>query len=374
MIQSVVAGASISSSSSGQMSGLFEPGAVLEGSFKVGGASQIDAYLEGELLPYATLTDPSPLGSGRVIHVRIDLPQELPVGEQHLYVIAKESRPGGMVGGVAAAVRDISILVLDPEPRVEITSFGARSVALGDPSSEISLRVKSLTLQDLEGLYADLTMTALDGTPLATSRTNTGNLASFGELLLTGSVPTTDLDPGPYKVEATLFYAENSSEQSTEFRVGTLELFLESYTTELTRDTINKFETTLRSNWNQPLPGTYAIISIPPAEEQTPDVTIKAFGTENLKTYLDMEGAPLGNVSGTVTVFYEGGEKRFPVLVSLVDETVAAAEIVEEVATPGFTVTLTPMLLLYVLLILLVAINLLLLLRQRKGGKREGDQ
>jgi hypothetical protein len=100
MIQSVVAGASISSSSSGQMSGLFEPGAVLEGSFKVGGASQIDAYLEGELLPYATLTDPSPLGSGRVIHVRIDLPQELPVGEQHLYVIAKESRPGGMVGGL----------------------------------------------------------------------------------------------------------------------------------------------------------------------------------------------------------------------------------------------------------------------------------
>ncbi len=371
----VFAGASISGPAQGRLSGMFEPGKVLRGDFQIGGAERVDAIIDGDLKEYATLDDPQPGGPPRTITVTLVLPQELTPGDHLLYVIAQEiPKNPGMVGGIAATAKQISISVLWDEPLIRVNGFTVESVAVGDPSARLEIKVQSLTKRDLT-LFADFTLLDGDGNELSTGRTDTAPLPSGATATLTGSVPTRSLTPGPYGVKGVVRYASNATEVETSFRVGTLELFLEEHTLELAVDTINRFDFTVRSNWNQPLPRTHGIVRLGSLSEQSADITIGPFGTETMKAYLDTRGLSPGQLEGDILVRYPGGERSFPITVLLTEGAVAASvqAKAEQQEAKSWTFTVTPTLILYFALILLVILNLFLLLR-RKGGERTEER
>lgn len=362
------------------------PGKEYSTSFDIYGADNLTSFLSGDLANYTELIDPLPGGGSRTIKVKTTMPNGLSPGSHVLYVGAQEAAPSGaMMGGVAAVRRVIRVMVLYPEPLLKISSFSVKNVAFNASSTVATINVRSLTKKNLSNVFAEVSffsanndIVGSDIKELGMKRSNPITLASGASEKIDVDLPTKTLTPGPYVAKVNVYYSQNKTNSSTRFRVGTLDLFLESYPHNLSRGIV-KFPFTVRSNWNQKLIGVSGTVMLGTLKEKTPDVSIDPFGTESLKTYLDTGGFPLGPVNGTILLEGAGINKEFPITVIITNkslEPVLVPKNEDESVDKGSHSSLlfSSYIILIVLVLLLVLINIFLLFHQRRNKRQEENR
>ena len=124
---------------------------------------------------------------------------------------------------------------------------------------------------------------------------------------------TLDAKPGKYKAIANIKFDEESETVTKEFRVGTLDIVLNNYSTQITGGGIRQFNVSVSSLWNEKINDVYAKVFVYDnssriiTEFQTISTVInEPFGTVRLSGYLDASKLEPGEYPINIQVFFEG--------------------------------------------------------------------
>lgn len=346
------------------------------------GADHLETYLSGDLAQYATLDDSNQNGGPRSVTFTLTLPDALPPGRHLLYLIVRESRPGGMIGGRAAAGGGIVILSLYPTPYLAV-ELSTANTAVGKPTTA-TLSLTSWSKVVTPDAWAELVVKDQTGAERLRTTSQHVTIPPQESKELKIPLATGKLEPGRYVVEATIHGAQENLTVKTSFLVGTLDLSLEDHTALLSADKVNRFSFRVGNKWNQQLHNVYGEVALWHLKEKTPTTTVEGFHSATFKTYLDLSGFNVmenTSLQGNITLFYttpEGkdGSKTFPFTVTVVPEQVPeqVPAVATEEAPHGFFIPLNGLTLLYLALLLLVILNILLLFRSRGGRRGSGAE
>lgn len=336
----------------------FEPNQHFEWTWHAHRAPSLSIYLGGDLEEYGTLYDDDPLGPERDFTFTLDLPQELEPGKHELLAYVEEARPGGaMIGGVARVAGRITIISLFPGPYADASLEVYDIGEYGNATADLLLTSWS---KDVMNVYATLTVTDSQGEVVLVKDTQIATLEPKEQKTLSTTLLTHDLPPGNYLVSAEIKGAQADLVVSDAFLIGTFNVEVSSYTTQLKTATVNRFFFTLKSNWNEPIGDVRGELSLLNRTEVSPSIQLERFGTSELSTFIDLTDITQDQIAqGTLTIYYAGGSTQFPIKVNV------STPLVPEEEKAGFVFELNQLTGLYILLILLVLVNVVLLLRKK---------
>jgi len=346
---------------------IFEPGKVIEHSFKISGSPHLESYIKGDLAPYATLIDQAQNSSSRSISIKLVLPEELSGGKHYLYVGCMEAAPKGvMMGGRAAAQMMIRVINLFPEPTIE-SKVSAKDSAIGS-NSEATVTVKSLSKDIINDIYSEIKVVDLENSSKVYSEltTNTISLNSLQEGSLKTILPSAELKRGTYKVIAKTHYGYKDDVQvkKTSFRVGDNNITLNSYTSKLEEKKINKASFTIRNEWNEPINCYLELLIDGKKIGTTATKKISPFTNSNFELFIDTDDYDVGLKKGLLKGYYEGKVSEFEVEFNITKEQLPETNVPKkpESALSKYKVLIVA----NILVILLVIINLLVLMKKKK--------
>ncbi len=338
----------------------FEPEKSYEWTWKVHRASSLDVYLGGDLEEYGTLYDNDPNGGPRDVTFTLDLPAELEPGHHELMLFVEEARPEGVqVGGVARVGGRITIISLFASPYLE-AQFKVPDVAEGgNTTAEFDLTSWS---EVTTNTYADITLINPSGEVVLETQTDLFSLASKEQKKFQQEIKTFELEPGTYTARADFVGAQENLSLTTEFKVGTFDIELQSYTKEIYIGEANRFTVRMASRWNEQITNVRGRVELLNESETTASVDLPPFGSEESSTFIDLRDVTYeGLVNATISVLYEsGGVREFPATVNVTQRPEPKNE------TPGFVFELNQITGLYLILFLLIMVNVVLLLRKKK--------
>ena len=390
----VLAGAGMDIPPIEQRTFIYQPGASYTWSWPIYGAAKLETYLQGDLTQYATLNDPAPNTSNRVVTFSLNPPPDLAPGRYVLYLIAREFPPAGVegLGARAAAGGGIVIISLYPTPFVD-ASITANNVAVGQPANA-TLTLQSWSKVDAPNVYADLTVFDENNTVVLTTRTDSITVPSQKAVTVLTPLPTDRLPIGTYRIQAVVHNAQSAVNASSQFRLGSFDISLYDYQHALTIGTINKFAFTVSSNWNQDMSQVYGVVRLGNVQDRSVTLTLPGFGQEDFTAYLDLTGLNVSNgtvIPGTIAVYVPTSEfldrqtftiagndayKTFPINVTIVSQPLPETQVKPrelEAAKGGFLTSLNLTTVMYIgLLLLLIAMIIFLLLRQRPANPVTG--
>lgn len=117
-----------------------------------------------------------------------------------------------------------------------------------------------------------------------------------------------DLDSGVYTAVAVVDYGKEIK-QEKEFKIGTLEIKIISYTKNFQQGKINKFDIGIESFWNEEIKDVYASVSVTNEgiildQLKTPEIDLKPWASENLTGFVDFQETPTGKYKAGIYVHY----------------------------------------------------------------------
>lgn len=338
----------------------FEPGKVVRMSFYLYGSDMLNLLVDGSLAGYAEVEDPNPSGGPRTVTLVLTLPDELPPGEHKVFVGAREESPGGMIGGRAGALMGITVKVLSDEPAIK-AKLDVAHAGVDDATTQGTLTVESWSKQDIT-VYGDIILYDEDEHARVTTEQKT--IPSNAKETFKFSLPIEGLVKGNYRVSALVHYADNTTSLDRNFRIGAMGVQLKDHPTELTADTINRFDMLVVSDWNQYMGDVAASVYVNnELAGSSPTDVLEPFNENTFTAFIDASEMTPGQVDGFVRVNFLGESQDFPITLTVVEQpTPASTAAVETQQASSFGIL--PVL--YIGLILLVLINVFLLLRRRK--------
>ena len=106
---------------------------------------------------------------------------------------------------------------------------------------------------------------------------------------------------------------------SSGFRIGTLNLVLKDYTTELEQG-FTEFKAVVFNDWGNDLNNVYSKLSLEEKELlQTPSISVGPWKEAELKGIINLE-VPVGKHQGELTLFYESKTKTEPVTITVIEK------------------------------------------------------
>lgn len=372
----VLAGAGISTPPMSERHFLLEQGFSRTWEYPIHGAPILTTNIEGDLVEYATLEDSNQGGPARTVFVTINVEDATLIpGDHFLFLRVTEASPeGAMLGGVASIRTTMKGSVHADYPYLK-AHMSVSSQSNGT-DGEAKFELKSYSTVQINTIAAQIRMTTGDGEDVIApfNRNLLATLPSLETESVKVSIPTKDLKPGMYRIEANITYEDGEPIfLSSSFKIGSLSFGLDAPKV-IYRGKINKVLFKVINNWNQKLEDVQTLVEIDDLdiEERSPTLSIGNFNYRDFPFYLEPAAdAELRDYDGRLTVkFKADGQKKeyylpFTIRVEEPPEVDESGQIVEE--RPGaFSFTLSPLTGAYLLVLLLVIVNLFLLLRQKK--------
>lgn len=194
------------------------------------------------------------------------------------------------------------------------------------------------------------------------------NIESFGSAGMNAVFNTKGILPGNYSAKATVSCDGIISNATSGFRIGTLNVKITGYTTEISAGSIQRFVTKVESAWNDPLDisGKVRIYdSNTSVETKTATVKVDAWKTLDLEAFIDASNLQEKEYDASIEIFYGGKStvKQGKVLVTAAKEGVIPP--VVEAPKEGISAT-TLTFILVIVVVLLTAFNIFLAIYRKK--------
>lgn len=251
-------------------------------------SARFEISLQGDFAKYAQLSDSVIQSSGNVI-TYLTMPQEVEVPGLHkIIVVGSEISEGGGLGISGEARGLIFIHVPYPGQYLEAT-LQVENVNEGEPV----IFVVTVVNRGKETTYADVSIDLYQDETFV-ERLNLGQAtlepASTQEFRY--ELESEGYAPGFYEARARVGYGEEETRIESSFRIGTLAVRLVNYTRFLERDTINRLDLDVESEWNSPISSVFANVSIIGSDLVflTPTAALEPFGRASLAGFFDTTG------------------------------------------------------------------------------------
>jgi hypothetical protein len=267
-----------------------------------------------DVAQYVKLSNPVDLDTGEKFFIAtVSFPQNIDDsvgGRQAILIGAKEkSSTGTIIGGVAAVQKVIFVNVLYPEKRIRI----GLSVPNINENEEIKATVslQSWSIQDISKISGLFMLFNENDEKIAEKESSVISLKSGATDKITENLPTVGLSAGNYRIEAVITYDGEEVGEKREFRIGSMDLTIDSYTEEIPAGGISKFKIAVRSGWNSHISGVYATVFLNGKEVlKTPNYELEPWGSVTLENYLDASSLDVGKYPIEIVLHFGGATKR----------------------------------------------------------------
>ena len=296
-----------------------------------GSAIDVEMYVKGDLAQYITLSqNASTLSPGerKTFTYTVSLPGRIDVPGMHDNRIgAVESIPtttstgGAQVSARVAVESQIQIKVPYEGLYSTVSLKAPESVKTGEPVN-FEVDVDNVGTIDFTATGKIDIFSATDNTMIATVATSTLSIPHTTSGKLTATWDTKNVQPGPYKAVATVFFGGLNQTSVASFNVGGLIVkILDISHGVIKKDAISKFTIKVESLWNEEIKGVYANLlfyaktSQQIANVKSDMVDITANGQAELNAFWDTTGLDAGkyNVKAVVNYANKTSETTFDV-------------------------------------------------------------
>lgn len=381
----------------------------LSGSILISGISVSPGKIEMGFVPNAVYEDVAKFGAGeRTTHLEISTGGnfEIQVDKEELFcdvepcmvnykVIMPESfeKPGKQVGYIQAREvfeeerpgfikvvlqikMPVHIFVPYPGKYLELQSFTATNKEAG---AEIPFKATLTSkgdevIKSVRGLIL-----VYDRNNNQIGRLNTANVKDIqpGETFnLFADWDSGDYEKGRYHADITVNYDGFEINETTNFKLGGLDVELINYTKEVLIGGIKPFDVSVESIWSESIPNMKAGVAV--LNDKSKEITsfetitkkLLPWRTATLKGFLDTSMLNLSNYTLNITLFFENLTKSYEAKVSIVEPEVPEEEKASWLSNISHIFTIKTLLIVVVILFIVVIIFLAYILIPKKKDKK----
>ncbi len=294
---------------------IFEPGKSITNHYTiVDTPSEVEVLLSGDLLEYVQIT---PLENNG-FDLLINFPDEfISPGTYHLSLTVKEKNPSTSgISSLLSLVKNFVVEVYSHEKEIEL-SMVSPSVNEGNPVI-FQVNIQSRSYSNIDSIRAKIDVYDPENKKLSALNTNEKSLPALASETLTASFPTTNLKPGEYTAQATVFYDGKQKSTNNTFRIGKMDVLIKNYTKQLQQG-FSDFSVTVFNNWGHPLRNVYAKLLLSSQELlQTPSLDLEPWQEAQLQGIVKVDFPP-GEYQGKIQLFFESESKDVPITITIVE-------------------------------------------------------
>lgn len=179
-------------------------------------------------------------------------------------------------------------------------------------------------------------------------------------------IESSTLTPGNYNTTLNYYYADKVLIKDYTLKIGQLNVDIINHTSRLFNDSIQRFDITIRSDWNEIIPNVYANIMINSTEAKTTPADIGKFQEKTLTAHIDTAGISIGNHTVNLTLFYASKSKHEFSVVEIIEK-----PIIKEQAEINW---LMIALIVIIILLLVIAIVFIIIFMRKSKNKSLNKQ
>ncbi|HVY01814.1 MAG TPA: hypothetical protein VHA12_03560 [Candidatus Nanoarchaeia archaeon] len=284
---------------------------------------ELEIYASGDLAQYVKLDKKRITGNGGV-GVDISLPSSIETpGTHEIYIGARqvvkdgETQGFGIIGNVKGVIN-----VVVPYPGQYVLFDLTATNANAQEPVNLTATFNNLGIEAVEA-YGDIKIYNSEKY-VSTVDFGSFDLASPEKKVILKTLDTTGYSSGNYLAIGSFRYGDNKVvEANTTFKLGELFLSIINYTKILERNKINRFEIQVESQWNNPISGVYANVTVQgyPINFLTPTANLDRFGTTVLTGFFDTTNIVEDTFNANVELHYDGKSSQEVVTLSFKKET-----------------------------------------------------
>ncbi len=286
---------------------VYEPGKLIVNEYAITNTDKpVEVFLSGDLLEYIQISNVS----NNQFKMTIAFPERIiSQGSYNFQLtvreIAEESTSG--MGSLLSVSKRFTVEVYSNEKELA-ASLSAPSVNVGSPVN-FQVGVSSRGYQNIDKVQAEITVYNAQNETVGKVSTRSKPLPALGSTTLTATFPTENLLAGEYRAEALVAYDGKQKTASAAFRIGIMDLIINSYTTILRRG-FSEFTINATNNWGNELRNVYAKVFLQDQELlQTPTISMAPWEKGKLKGLIKVD-LPIGSYPGKIQLFYESEMKE----------------------------------------------------------------
>jgi len=282
---------------------------------------QVEMYVKGDLAQYITLEQNNTTiesGGRKTFTYTINLPDRIETPGIHDNRIgALESmqsvNSGGAQIGARVGVESQVWIKVPYEGKYAAVSFArpeTYSVKVGEPVN-FEVNVENLGTEDFTASGKIDMFSVADNSKVATVSTTNQFISTKLSGTVTATWDTKNVQPGPYKAVATIFFGELNQTAEANFNVGGLTVkIIDIVHGTVKKDTITKFVIKVDSLWNEDLPNVFTEIGVydktgqQVSNSKSDVVTVPANGHAEMNAYWDTTGLAAGSYSAKAVLHY----------------------------------------------------------------------
>lgn len=293
---------------------------------------------------------------------------DLPGGRTKLYIKAEEAKKvdGGAVGTSVTAITYIWVHVVHQGKYIEINSFSISDINI-DEILKPRIEINNFGSLDINSIKVRFEIYSLADELIASKDSEETELKKGEIKIISTEIDTKDNDnflPAHYKARAIVFWDNEESEATTEFRIGSLYVNILDYSKVFKEKTINPFFIEIESRWNNDIKNIYAQINISNILFKTPSTELKPWERQRLETYFDATNLDIGTYPIHILLFYEGQLTKEDGMIEVVEAVEEPAEEKPQAKILGLNATA-----LLIIVIILIVLADLVWLKLRKKKK-----
>ncbi len=286
---------------------VYEPGKLIVNEYTITDTDKtVEVSLGGDLLDYITISNVS----NNKFNLTIAFPDRIISAGSYNFQLtaretAEESAPG--MGSLLSVSKRFTVEVYSNEKEIS-ASLSAASVNLGSPVS-FQVGVSSRGYQSIDKVQAEITVYNAQNESVGKINTLSQPLPALSSVTLTATLPTESLSAGEYHALAVVDYDGKQKTATTTFRIGAMDLIIDSYTTILQYG-YSEFIINVTNNWGNELRNVYAKIFLQDQQLlQTPTMNLAPWEKGELKGLVKVD-LPVGSYPGKIQLFYESEMKE----------------------------------------------------------------
>lgn len=299
-----------------------------------GGPQELDISAEGELKDYITLLTPDHIvidtDKLAVYRFRLELPDKFDRPGEHIGIIWAaqhiEEVEGGMLGARMKVGTKIVVRVPYPGKYAEI-ALDIENANVND-TVVFDITVSNLGKENITQAKGEMEILDMENRTVVVLETEGKPIETTKSEILQATW-FSDVDPGLYRVNVTVFYDGETANLERAFNLGAPLIKIVNVSAEpVINGTIGKVLTKIHSYWNQEIKDVYVELFVKDtnnktiAHDKSQNLNLGAFSTQTVTSYWDTaEGFPLGEYKGLVILNYLDKKDSAEVDLELIEKT-----------------------------------------------------
>jgi len=360
----------------------FEPGIEKTFYFEITGSRfDINVSVYGYLSEYATISKKiiKSKDIDKTFTVTVKLPKKeegLKPGHHKIWVSAKEilgtAESGGNVGTSSNVIVYILVNILNKGKYVDV-KLSAPNVNLNEPVN-FAVNVKNFGKEDINSIKAAINVYSPDNEKLATVYTDEKPLKSNTEETLHAQLNTNGYPSGTYMAIAKLNYDGETKQANNTFKIGKLNVKIIKYTKEFEKNTINRFDVEIESDWGNSIKNVYGEVKINNEIIKTPSIDLLPWEKKTITAYWDTSNVEIGKYDAEITIYYEDKTTVKIGSVNVVEKRDTYSDSSKKSALEkprAITISLSTTTILILIIILLIITDIIWITKKRNSEKKQ---